>query len=408
MPFDAAAPPMTPRGTRWGPLLGCAVAGTACSLLAAGGARWLAGPGLVADLAGACGFALALLPLARGGAPAPVVAMPEAGAPLPTAALPEEAGPGDAVAAELDRYREVAEILVRQVQGAVAETEAAALSLVGQMDAVDGGMRSLRGAIATAQQEAGALTTSGRQEVVAMREAVTALRDRVLARTAEIAADRGTYQRIAQEAEDFTAAVSEIGRIAAQTRLLALNATIEASRAGEAGKGFAVVAMEVRNLAGQTAKVADGVAEGLGRLRQLTQLRLSDALDTEAEDRLLANASRTAEAAEKGFAALAETAAGTLAAAEASGGAVAGHVTKALAGTQFQDIVRQRLEQVGLSLDRLGAHAACLAAALRDAGPVEPVQGALLDPMQAGYVMQSQRAAHGEGATGGGPAIELF
>jgi methyl-accepting chemotaxis protein len=412
MPFDAATSLTMPRGARRQPLLGCALAGVACSLLAAGGARWLIGPGLAADFAGACGFALALLPLALTGTweqevPAAEAETPSAG-PASAPPVEVEAVPADAIAAELDRYREVAEILTRQVQGAVAETEAAALALVGHMDAVDGGMRQLRGAIATAQQDSGALTSSGRREVVAMRDAVSALRDRVLARTAEITADRGTYQRIAQEAEDFTAAVSEIGRIAAQTRLLALNATIEASRAGEAGKGFAVVAMEVRHLAGQTAKVADGVAEGLGRLRQLTQLRLSDALDTEAEDRLLANASRTAEAAEKGFASLAETAAATLATAEASGGAVAGHVTKALAGTQFQDIVRQRLEQVGLSLDRLGVHASSLAAALREAGPVEPVQRAVLDPMQAGYVMDAQRAAHGGAAAGEGLAVELF
>jgi methyl-accepting chemotaxis protein len=313
-----------------------------------------------------------------------------------------------AVARELDRYREVAGILQRHIDGAIAETESAALTFVHEMDAVDGGLRAMRGALGTAQQEAGALTATGRGEVGAMRGAVATLRTRLIDRTAQIRDDRDTYRRISTEAEGFAAAVSEIGRIASQTRLLALNATIEASRAGEAGKGFAVVAGEVRSLADEAARVADGVSRGLGRLREVMRLRLSDALDTEAEDRLLAIASSQAEAAEQGFARLADNAAGSLAAMEASGSAVAGHVARALAGAQFQDIVRQRLQQVGGDLERLGEHAARLADALRETSAIEPVQRAILDPMQAAYVMDGQRRAHGAAPASSAPAIELF
>ncbi|HEV7458063.1 MAG TPA: methyl-accepting chemotaxis protein [Roseococcus sp.] len=50
--------------------------------------------------------------------------------------------------------------------------------------------------------------------------------------------------------------VRAIQSITRQTRVLALNATIEAARAGEMGRGFAVVAGEVKNVAGEVARLA--------------------------------------------------------------------------------------------------------------------------------------------------------
>lgn len=61
-------------------------------------------------------------------------------------------------------------------------------------------------------------------------------------------------------------AADDIGEIAAQTNLLALNATIEAARAGDAGRGFAVVAGEVKLLANESGRVAQGIG---GRLDEV-------------------------------------------------------------------------------------------------------------------------------------------
>jgi methyl-accepting chemotaxis protein WspA len=63
----------------------------------------------------------------------------------------------------------------------------------------------------------------------------------------------GRLEAINEKAENITAVVTTINKVADQTNLLSLNAAIEAEKAGEYGRGFTVVAREIRRLADQTA-----------------------------------------------------------------------------------------------------------------------------------------------------------
>ncbi len=93
-----------------------------------------------------------------------------------------------------------------------------------------------------------------------------------MARASREACDRmsaaqATLEDLAKANDEIDEVIRVITAIAQQTNLLALNATIEAARAGEFGKGFAVVAHEVKELAKESARSTDDIAQRINLIR---------------------------------------------------------------------------------------------------------------------------------------------
>lgn len=157
---------------------------------------------------------------------------------------------------------------VRSVVGTVASTSANMTSMSESMAANAEETSSQAGTVSTAAEE---MTAS----ISEIAEQVTRATSTTESAVAEADDANEKVKGLSVAAEKIGEVVDLITDIAEQTNLLALNATIEAARAGDAGRGFAVVASEVKNLANQTAKATEEIAEQVGGIRGATESAVS-------------------------------------------------------------------------------------------------------------------------------------
>jgi methyl-accepting chemotaxis protein len=219
---------------------------------------------------------------------------------------------------------------------------------------------------------------------------------------------------LADEVTQLAPLADNIVAIAQQTNLLALNAAIEAARAGEAGRGFAVVASEVRNLADAASRVASDAARRIRtmttRIREELERATSEVQEgTRAIAGDLAELQRSGEDLAHRLADTSEVFLGLINSLQQKNEQMVRDVADVLGRIQFQDVIRQRIEQVVDSLVELAQNRLAVTRSTADTGPLV----ALLEKTRARYVMEAQRVVHDRvsgraTAENPLPSIELF
>ncbi len=321
----------------------------------------------------------------------------------------------DQLAGTLRQYRDAKAVLVRQVSEVIQATHRAAEQLAQATHRVDGTIRGLIGGLEQALTEAEDRDLEGSGKRRAVQDATRALRAYIDGRRRELALDRERVEKVRQRAEDLSRLAALVEDLADRTKVLAINASIEAARAGGHGRAFAVVAEEVHALAQQSARAAVAITEGLEAVRKAIDEEFAPKLDPrrEREEReLLESLADALGEIDRRGETLSRVHRTVLAEARERGRQVAERVMEAFAGLQFQDVVRQRLDQVVEALDRMVRHTEeLLASAAEPEGPFpEPFR---VEDLAQTYRMEPQRAAHRaalgqESPVEDGPQVEIF
>ncbi len=169
--------------------------------------------------------------------------------------------------------------------------------------------------------------------------------------------------------------LNNVNEITKQTDLLALNAAIEAARAGEAGRGFAVVADEVRNLAHRTNEFSAQIRDMLGQIETVmsqvdTSIKRVSNLDMSVADRSRANMRHMWDEMDNLNSAATEQSVHITNVSKQ----IHRLVLEGIVSLQFDDLVRQLLEQVQKRSEILEQHLNGLYASQRDSGERQAVQ----------------------------------
>ena len=331
------------------------------------------------------------------------------------AAAPTSAGVAYA-SEELGQYHFFTDILSKQMASVSELSEGAAKSILTNLTEIDNQNRVLVGFI---QQ-------SGSNEQVAkivaqietqMKGCQNLLKQFVNKQQANSQGAAEQRSRIVAQTRSVLDLLEKVDGIARQTTMLSFNVSIEAARAGEFGRGFSVIGDEVRKLAFEVRDLSKEVRE---RVESLTQV-ITKNLQQESEQRehderdAVANIAKTLSAMSDDMKTLIGHQRDTLSKVENENKSIARTLMDAIGGIQFQDIIRQQLEQLISMAEMVNDHMQTVGAALD-----EP-QGDFsltslsqkLDDLFGSYVMESQCATHlsAQGqdvATKSVPRIELF
>lgn len=296
--------------------------------------------------------------------------------------------------------------LPHQLRDDLEATQPFLAALRGQIDGVQQDVEQGVLSVVTRVQEINQLSVGQRERIAsslsgvdAMREAVTvpgAILDKLGTMLAERdAVIAGNYEGLETLAHEFQAlrdTVDVISQVADKAFFLAVNASVEAHRHGEAGKAFGLIATEMRALATQTAEGARQVGASINSFADRMQSQIRAAMPGPAQEDggAVNQLVRELEAAQGEVAAISARLGSLMQVMEAGHSEMVGHLSDILGRLQFQDVMRQRLSQVGEALGGLQDLAA------QSAAGVPPERGVrdLLDEQRQSYVMESQKLVH--------------
>lgn len=318
----------------------------------------------------------------------------------------------------LDGIPVACQVLSEQAEDVARETESAATEIIQNVTSLEREVEALSHHIMQAIEESSAIKEEGASKVATIADSLDGMSAYIEGRAQELEQHKERIQAVLAETRALSELTGMVKNIASQTNLLALNAAIEAARAGEYGRGFAVVADEVRNLSSESERAAQEIEDGINNLIVSIEGNMGSVLDNgqvEAEARKLAEFSDQVQVIYELYSRFDELNSRLLQVMGEDTDRVRSAVMETLAGIQFQDITRQRLEHIRQWLDRMAEHLRATMNAMTSPEELERLGPFQVEEMRHDYRMESQRDVHEAvvgastpSSSGEAPKIELF
>lgn len=327
--------------------------------------------------------------------------------------------PRQKVAEEVRAVSPYLDVMNKQLDGAVKETEHGVIGLIGSLNSIHTVSDQQFHRIQATQESGAELSAALKEKALVDNELGSILQMFIEKQHQDVQTNLGRIKRL-QEVKSLTSLVGEISLVAKQTNILSINAAVEAARAGDAGRGFAVLAAEIRQLSNRTAEAAVNISH---KIKTATEgideeLRVAvevDGRNTATDD--MRHVITKIDNMQRSFSASSQSLLEIIDGVKTGHQIIVEQLSEALGKIQFQDVIRQRVEQVQTALGELDDHLQSMADQMVDS-PWDPetmvTMHQRLENQVASYVMQSQREAH-EKETGKNtapsddrPKIELF
>ena len=254
---------------------------------------------------------------------------------------------------QVDEY---ASILNGQIDGISNITEEASVDLMSALYQIEEVIQNGIDSIELSQRNTAEFKEESAAEIDQANHRLEEITQLINTQQEHDKAHTAAIQEVLQEIDKLKELTELVKNIAFQTNLLALNAAIEAARAGEYGRGFAVVAEQVRTLSSQSSEAAEKIESGIRSAMETAKIHGEKLLSTNQSDEtceLLTSFSGSLASMTAHYRRLEEFRPRML---NCFGGVakdIAGKVSGAIGKIQFQDIIRQRAENVKLEHEAL-------------------------------------------------------
>ncbi len=304
---------------------------------------------------------------------------------------------GQAINEKISKIPTVCQLLAAHTDGISQETEKAAEDIVHNITDIENAVVQLSQNVKTAFAESAEIRSSGTSTVSSISESLDNMSHYIRSRATEAAQQKNKIMTIINEAASLSKLTSLVKSIASQTNLLAINAAVEAARAGSHGRGFAVVSEEVRKLSTDSEKAAIEIEDRINDLMTSIETNMSSLVDEKESKKSAEGLTQFANEV-KGISGLYSRTESLnsqmLEALEKDLELITFSVMNAMGGVQFQDITRQRLEQIRNGLDTISQQVSVTIDKSHDPEALEEIAALNIELIQKEYCMESQRDIH--------------